>query len=239
MSDFDTIFSNMNIGATDKSDASDKAPYAHLIPSAEEAEDIERTRQLKAYRGQRLEAAKRRIPIDFHEPFDRTRKTIDLKSMDSIMAWDGTRSILAKGMSQLGKTRSIYKLIMKSHTEYDRSFIVLDERKILAKVTDAFGEKGLQKLDRKLCNVDILFLDDLDKVNFTNGVMAQNALTLIFGVIKDRMANRRPTFITMNTSVTEVFQSAGAAVTQSLIERMKQGEYWQVEVFTQQTTNQK
>ena len=98
------------------------------------------------------------------------------------------------------------------------------------------GRKGSRSSTES--NVDILFLDDLDKVNFTNGVMAQNALTLIFGVIKDRMANRRPTFITMNTSVTEVFQSAGPAVTQSLIERMKQPECWQVEVFNQPTNQQ-
>tara|TARA_B110001469_G_scaffold117816_1_gene124126 strand:- start:1135 stop:1851 length:717 start_codon:yes stop_codon:yes gene_type:complete len=238
MTDLDTVFSSLSFDRNSGEPREGKAPYADRLPRQNEYEEKERTRQIAAYRAQRFEAAKRRIPLDFHEPFDRNRTGIDLKSMDSIMAWDGKRSILAKGMSQLGKTRSVYKLLMKWHTEYDSSFIVLDERKILGKVTDAFGEKGLQKLDRKLCNVDILFLDDLDKVNFTNGVMAQNALTLIFGVIKDRMANRRPTFITMNTSVTEVFQSAGPAVTQSLIERMKQPECWQVEVFNQPTNQQ-
>lgn len=197
----------------------------------------EQLRIAEAYKKQRIESARSRVPVDFCDDIDRTRKGIDLRSMDSVAQWDGKRSIYAKGMSQLGKTRSIYALLIDQFVNHERNFIVLDERKILAKVTDAFGEKGIEELDRKLCNVDILFLDDLDKVNFTNGVMAQNALTLIFGVIKDRMANRKPTFITMNTSVTEVFQSAGPAVTQSLIERMKQDDHWQVEVFTAPTTN--
>lgn len=209
--------------------ADDTAPTTPIDRDARDA--AEQQRITESYKNQRIESAKRRIPIDFCEGIDRTRKGIDLKSMDSIARWDGKRSIYAKGQSQLGKTRSIYGLLFDQFVNHDRNFIVLDERKILAKVTDAFGEKGIEELDRKLCSVDILFLDDLDKVNFTNGVMAQNALTLIFGVIKDRMANRKPTFITMNTSVTEVFQSAGAAVTQSLIERMKQAENWQVEVF--------
>lgn len=214
----------------DKASLNEKAPYAHLLP-ADAAEDSERTRQLRVRREQRFEAVKRRIPRDFHVPFDRTRENIDLASMDSIMEWDGKRSILAKGSSQLGKSRSIYRLIMKWHTEYDSSFIIMDERKILARVMDAFGEKGLAELDRKLCRVDILFLDDLDKVNFTSGVMARNALTLIFGVIKDRMANLKPTFIAMNTSVTDVFKDAGPSIAQSLIERMKQREHWQIETF--------
>ena len=222
MKNDDTAFTNLTIG--------DDTP-ATPINRAER--DAEAQRSIaESYRKMRLESAQRKVPADFCLEIDRTRSGIDLKSMDSIAQWDGKRSIYAKGMSQLGKTRAIYSLLIDQFVNHERQFIVLDERKILAKVTDAFGEKGIQELDRKLCNIDILFLDDLDKVNFTNGVMAQNALTLIFGVIKDRMANHKPTFITMNTSITEVFQSAGAAVTQSLIERMKQDEHWQVEVFT-------
>jgi len=225
----ETAFTSIELG--------ESIPTTPIDRDARDAE--EQKRIAESYKKQRIESAMRRIPIDFCDEIDRTRTGIDLKSMDSVSRWDGKRSIYAKGMSQLGKTRSIYALLLDQFVNHERNFIVLDERKILAKVTDAFGEKGIEELDRKLCNVDILFLDDLDKVNFTNGVMAQNALTLIFGVIKDRMANRKPTFITMNTSITEVFQSAGAAVTQSLIERMKQDEHWQVEVFTPTTTTEK
>jgi len=202
------------------------------LPACNRKTEEEIQSEIKAsYRAQRAEAASKRIPRDFLAPLDNTKPRIDVQAMRNVLEWDGRRSMLAKGASQCGKTRAIYKLLFNQFVDEGRTFLALDERQVFARVTDAFGEKGVQALDEKLCGVDILFLDDLDKVNFSNGVMAQNALTLIFGVIKDRMANLKPTFITLNTSVTEVFQSAGAAVTQSLIERMKQDDHWQIEAF--------
>ena len=175
---------------------------------------------------QRLRNVTCKIPLDFLTPIDRARPTVDWKAFDEIQEWDGRKSITARGVSQIGKTRAIYQVLKREYVENYRSFLVLDEFQLLAKVSDAAKNGKLEELARKFNDSDILFIDDIDKVNFSQGVTGNNALTLIFGVIKRRMATQKPTILSYNLSLTEVFAHAGEHTMDSLIRRVKQEEYW-------------
>ena len=175
---------------------------------------------------QRLQDVACKIPADFLTPIDRTRSTVDWKAFDEIQEWDGKKSITARGVSQIGKTRAIYQALKREYVENYRNFLVLDEFQLLAKVSDAAKNGKLEELAKKFNGSDILFIDDIDKVNFSQGVTGNNALTLIFGVIKRRMATQKPTILSYNLSLTEVFAHAGEHTMDSLIQRVKQEEYW-------------
>lgn len=201
-------------------------------PSRRTEQEIQRD-LAKSYRNQRDELARRKIPADYITPNDRTRGSVNWKAFDAVQAWDGERSIVCKGLSQKGKSRAVYQLLRNQYVDHGRSFTALDERKILIRISDAFSEKGLAELDRQWMTADILFFDDIDKVNFSDGVTGRNAMSLVFGVIKARMAERKVTILGYNTSVQAIFKPAGEHVAASLIERMKQSDRWQIVNFDQ------
>lgn len=185
------------------------------------------------YRVQRQYLAEKKIPSDYITENDRTRATVNWKAFDAVQEWDGERSIICKGLSQKGKSRAVYQLLRDQYVDKGRNFVALDERKILIKISDAFSEKGLAELDRQWMAADILFFDDIDKANFSDGVTGRNAMSLVFGVIKARMAERKVTILGYNTSVGAIFKPAGDHVSASLIERMKQEDRWQIVNFDQ------
>jgi len=203
-----------------------------IEPRSKEERDREAQREIEeSYRAQRVWKARELIPFEFQQDLDRTNPRVDWKAFDEVLAWDGKRSVLVKGPSQLGKTRAIFQVLYRAMVEQKRSFKVLNERNILAKVADARSEQALSKLSDAWCREDILFFDDLDKVNFHNGVIAQSCLTLVFGVIKERMAQHRPTFLSQNARIQDIFAAAGKPACLSMIERIKQEEHWQVTLF--------
>ena len=175
----------------------------------------------------------RKIPEEFLEPVDRMRTTVDWKAFDGIQAWDGKKSITARGPSQLGKTRAIYQALMSEVRRSGKRFKVVDEFDLIAKVSDAASAGKLADLSKGWNQVDVLFFDDIDKVNFNQGVTGKNALALVFGVIKDRMSRRRPTILSYNLSIADFFAEAGEHTVNSLIERIKQKEHWMSVEFKQ------
>lgn len=167
-----------------------------------------------------------KIPSDFLKPIDRARKTIDWQAFDKIQDWDGKRSITARGVSQVGKSRAIYQVLRREFVEHGRNFLIVDEFKLITKTSDAAKNGELDSLSRKWNDVDILFFDDIDKVNFSQGVTGKNALTLVFGAIKYRMASEKPTIMSYNLALKDFFAEAGAQTFNSLVERIKQKEHW-------------
>jgi DNA replication protein DnaC len=201
-----------------------------IIRGRKSEEEVQRD-IAESYRRQRETIADRKVPADYMTKDDRNRKGVNWQAFDAVQAWDGKLSIICKGKSQLGKSRAVYRMLHKQYVENERSFIALDERQILLQISDAFGEKGLLALDRKWMSADILFFDDIDKANFTDGVTGRNAMSLVFGVIKARMAERKVTILGYNTSISAIFKPAGDHVAESLIERMKQPDRWMIVNF--------
>jgi chromosomal replication initiation ATPase DnaA len=209
-------------------------PHTDVLPNGtaqhpcESQKDIQR--QISDdFRAQRERSARRRIPEDFLEPLDRANGRIDFAAFDRVMEWDGKRSILCKGKSGLGKSRALYSLIRREHIEQGRGFVALDERTVLSRISDARSEHRLTELGDRWCAADILLIDDLDKVRFSGGVIAETCLTTVFGVLKDRMARKRPTMLAMNARVGDVFAPAGEVVSESISRRIRDD--WMVVPF--------
>lgn len=174
-----------------------------------------------------------KVPEEFLEPIDRSRKTIDWNAFDKIQQWDGVKSITARGPSQLGKTRAIYQVLMSEFRSTGKTFSVINEFRLMSKVADASSDKKLGHLANVWIDEDVLFFDDIDKVNFGQGVTGKTALTLVFGVIKARMARHRPTILSYNLAIKDFFAEAGEHTVNSLIERIKQPEHWMSVEFKQ------
>jgi len=148
----------------------------------------------------------RKVPADFRQPFDRSNEHVDWQSIDRVMAWDGKQSIFAKGISGVGKTRAIYALLQNELIRNGRNWLRLNEAQILTKISDAAREYELDQLRREWLAADILWFDDLDKVDFKRGVTGSNAETIVFGTIKARAESFKTTFICTNLSLLESFQ---------------------------------
>ena len=196
-----------------------------------QAEQVEPTRrdrdfyERKANEMRRLEEIQRwslKIPEEFRQPIDRSRVTVDWQSFDKIQQWDGKKSIFTKGRSQLGKTRAIYSALMQN----GRNFTVLDDWKFAAKISDAASKGKLEDLVDQWTSAQILFFDDIDKVNFTAGVTGQLNAAVFFGTVKHRMSKHLPTIISANLDIADTLRGAGVHIIKSLEERMSQDEHW-------------
>lgn len=181
-----------------------------------ELEQQERDNRLAEIREYRM------IPDEFLEPVDRRFKTVDWHAFDRVQSWDGKSSMTIRGISGLGKSRAVYNVLKREFIENGRDFHVYNESKILAKIASAQMSGKLDKLLSKWANAEILFLDDFDKVNFSNGVTGQNAMTIIFGVIKDRCAWKKPTILAYNLTLDEILKPAGPHVSESLKRRIEE-----------------
>lgn len=189
-------------------------PIAELLPEADgntqESFDRREKRSIEviqnAQKEYRRALIQRKVPADFRQPFDRSNQEVDWQSIDRVMAWDGKQSIFAKGISGLGKTRAIYALLQNELIKNGRNWLRLNEAQILTKISDAAREYELDQLRREWLAADILWFDDLDKVDFKRGVTGSNAETIVFGTIKARAESFKTTFICTNLALLESFQ---------------------------------
>ncbi|MEM7789786.1 MAG: hypothetical protein AAF546_00160 [Verrucomicrobiota bacterium] len=166
------------------------------------------------------------VPEEFLEPIDWNDPGVDWKAFREVMGWDRKRGMTVRGISQVGKTRAIYKALSSAYVETGIEFIALDEMQIQSKIRDASSGDKLNALGAKWKSAEVLFLDDVDKVNFSKGVTGHDALTLVFGVIKARMANRRPTILSYNCELKDIFGVGGSHYASSIVERVKQDQHW-------------
>ena len=166
------------------------------------------------------------VRYEFLQPIDRSIKTVDWTAFDEVQAWDGKKSITVRGISGLGKSRAIYEVLKREFVENERDFTVVSESQLLSRISSAMMTGKLEKLERSWCSKDILFFDDIDKVNFSTGVTGENAMTILFGVIKARQESRKPTILAYNLTLAEVFKKAGAHVLESLKRRIQDKQHW-------------
>lgn len=189
-------------------------PIAELLPevdgNTQDSFDQREKRSIEiiqnAQKEYRRALIQRKVPADFRQPFDRSNEHVDWQRVDEVLAWDGKQSIFAIGISGLGKTRAIYALLQNQLIKNGRNWLRLNEAQILTKIADAAREYELDQLRREWLAVDILWFDDLDKVDFKRGVTGSNAETIVFGTIKARAESFKTTFICVNLSLSESFQ---------------------------------
>ena len=111
------------------------------------------------------------------------------------MSWKfGERGLLLVGETGTGKTRSAWKLLERLYLSEERSLRALDAAGMQLGVAREWGKPDTtERWVEKLCAVDVLFLDDLDKVKFTEA-----AALAIYTIFERRPAHGRPIIATLN-----------------------------------------
>lgn len=138
---------------------------------------------------------------------------------DEVQAWAyGPQGLILIGRTRRGKTRAAWKLLERLHQENRTiiSFSPMDLKRAVAGAwqdADATGE-----FFSHLRHSDVLFLDDLDTIKFTEAVVET-----LYDVFEYRPAHGKPVIVTCNQSGEELarrMNSHGRGA--KIVERMRE-----------------
>ena len=179
----------------------------------------------------------RLCPLEFRLPCEAGGKT-KLSRMDSdvpgwrrVLDWNfGNRGLLVRGETGRCKTRAMWRLLRKLFEER-KKIVVLTAAQFDRQCRDAGGNFTLSEWFNELATVDVLFLDDLGKANWTQGTEAQ-----IFDLVDTRTRNGRPILATTNDTGASLTARLSADRGGPLIRRLR--DYCDSLVFTPEHTEQ-
>jgi DNA replication protein DnaC len=136
------------------------------------------------------------IPYYFKADLDRSHE-LDWRAVNQALKWkysydSENQSLVLKGETRKGKTRSAYEIIKKNALLFP--YIDTAER-IARKLGASLSEstRSHEKNIQHLCNVKLLCIDDLGKEGVTHRTQ-----TDLFEIINRRLEHNRPTIITTN-----------------------------------------
>lgn len=134
-----------------------------------------------------------RIPIEAGGNTDLRRMDADCPNWRQALNWKfGCRGLMLRGDSGRCKTRAMWRLVRRLFDERHK-VIALTSAKFDRECRDAAGSFTLSAWFDRLATVDVLFLDDLGKANWTQATEAQ-----IFDLIDQRTREGRPILATSN-----------------------------------------
>jgi hypothetical protein len=138
--------------------------------------------------------------------------------LKDILAWNyGERGLIIRSRkSGRGKTRSAWRLLRRQWLEH-RSIAAYTAAAFQRKAQDAAGKYQLDAWFNHLASVDILFLDDLGKGNWT-----ENTEAVWFDLVETRTSNARPLIITTNFKGEDLTEQSRSATTEFTVRRLRE-----------------
>ena len=137
---------------------------------------------------------------------------------DEVQQWTyGPQGLLLLGGTRRGKTRSVWKLLERLHYE-GRTILPFTPMDLKLQVAEAWQDGEAQHWIFKLRNADVLFLDDLDTVKFTEAMEET-----IYDIFEHRPVHGKPVIVTVNQTGAVLalrMNASGRGV--KIVERMRE-----------------
>ncbi len=145
-----------------------------------------------------------------------------------VLAWEyGAGGLLLVGPTDTGKTRCAY-LLLKRLWDAGRNVEMFDCAAFGHEVGRRFRDGGGEDWTDSLAHTEVVFLDDLGKVPFTERAEAE-----LFTLIERRCANMLPLIVTSNMTGQELARKATVDRGAPMVRRLR--EFCRVVVFTPAT----
>jgi DNA replication protein DnaC len=137
-------------------------------------------------------------PIEFQE-YD-NQLLSNPKKFSEIANYAFSRiGLLVVGETGAGKTRAIWQLLRRIYVDEGKEFKFFTGIRFANEMQASYRMEDRSAWVDGLMDVNVLAIDDIDKMKFT-----ERMETEIFGIIDDRISNRKKTIITTNISGDEL-----------------------------------
>lgn len=146
---------------------------------------------------ERIRAFEKLCPPEFRQPLDHRLPKAALPHVDSVVGWEfNPKGLLLMGQTARAKTRLVWQLLRRLYIDEKRSLSVFDStRSFDLLCADAFLNGTARQWVEEQCAVDVLFLDDIEKMKFTERPEVE-----LFRIIDHRSKWWLPTIITTNAT---------------------------------------
>lgn len=139
---------------------------------------------------------------------------------DEVISWNyGKRGLLLMGDSQKGKTRCAWRLMSRLYMIDWIAFQGITELQFSHEVAKFGKSDALTAWIKDLCNIKVLFIDDLGKC-----VMTERVVSELFYLLEERMSNNRPIICTMQINpeafVAKLSSRSGHEMAEAIINRL-------------------
>jgi hypothetical protein len=139
-------------------------------------------------------------------------------NLKQILSWQfGSRGLILRSRaSGRGKTRSVWRLLRK-HWLDERSIAFYTAGMFQRKAQDSAGAYQIDAWFNRLAAIDIFFLDDLGKGNWT-----PNTEAIWFDLVETRTSNGRPLIITTNYKGDDLEEASRSETTEFTVRRLRE-----------------
>lgn len=139
---------------------------------------------------------------------------------DEVLSWDfGKKGLLLQGESEKGKTRCAWRLMYRIFMVDYINFQAITELQFSHEVAKFGKSDALTAWIKDLCNVKVLFIDDLGK-----SVMTDRVVSELFYLLEERMSHNRPIICTMQLGreafISKLSSRAGQDMADAIINRL-------------------
>lgn len=155
---------------------------------------------------------------------DIARLELEQPKLKLVLAWKyGPRGLIVRGLTGRCKTRSTWRLMRRLWLEH-RTIIALTSAEFDRECRDAGGQFRLTQWFNRLAFVDVLFIDDLGKGNWSEATEAQ-----WFDLVDKRTREHRPIVVTTQDDGQSLSSRMSLNRGEALIRRLQ--EYCECVVF--------
>jgi DNA replication protein DnaC len=147
-------------------------------------------------------------------------KIPNLSQFEEVQKWKyGPTGLLIVGPTRRGKTRAAWKRLERLHFDERRRIIAFNPMDLKLAVADKWRDpEEADDWVRRLRRVDVLFLDDLDTIKFTEAVEET-----IYDLFETRPAHQKPIIATVNRTGSELAARMNAyGRGAKIVERMRE-----------------